>query len=281
MKKPVYYLLLVSFTGLFLFSSWRLVSSLLSYKEGQNSYASLEQYISFETAPQQTEVPSPTLPQEETALPEEPTLPETETVPFDPTQWPEVDFDQLSQINPDIVGWIYLEGTNINYPIVQGSDNDYYLNHLFDKRVNASGSIFLDTYCSGDFSDRHSILYGHHMKDGTMFQNLMAYKDPAFFTEHPEALLMTPEYNYKIRFFSGYVSDTWSNAWELKFTNIAYADWIDEIIGLSCFPANDVPGPQDRVITLSTCSYEFNTAKFVLHGYIVQQTEAKLTTSGN
>ena len=147
MKKAIHYLLLAFFTVLLLFSSWKLASELLSYKEGQDSYESLEQYVSFETAATEPLPPAQT---------EEPV--ETETEEPDKTQWPKVDFVQLEAINPDVVGWIFIEGTNINYPVVQGEDNDYYLSHLLDRSSNSSGSIFLDAYCAPDFSDSHSIL---------------------------------------------------------------------------------------------------------------------------
>ena len=92
--------------------------------------------------------------------------------------------------NPDIVAWIYIEGTKINYPIVQGEDNSYYLKHLFSGEWNGSGCIFLDSRNDASFADRHSIIYGHHMKNGTMFTDLDKYKKQDFFDEHPVALLI-------------------------------------------------------------------------------------------
>lgn len=262
MKKAIHYLLLAFFMVLLLFSSWKLVSALLSYKEGQDSYASLEQYVSFEI------VATEPLPSEQT---EEPIATETEET--DKTPWPKVDFEQLEAINPDVVGWICIEGTNINYPVVQGEDNDYYLSHLFDRSANSSGSIFLDSYCAPDFTDSHSILYGHHMKDKTMFYSLMEYKDQAFYDTHTEGMLITPQGNYRIRFFSGYVSDTWSNAWERDFVTNDFETWLQDIAERSCFSSPYAPVPGDNIVTLSTCSYEFETAKFVLHGYIAEREE--------
>lgn len=262
MKKAIHYLLLAFFTVLLLFSSWKLASELLSYKEGQDSYESLEQYVSFETAATEPLPPAQT---------EEPV--ETETEEPDKTQWPKVDFVQLEAINPDVVGWIFIEGTNINYPVVQGEDNDYYLSHLFDRSSNSSGSIFLDAYCAPDFSDSHSILYGHHMKDKTMFYSLMEYKDQAFYDTHPEGMLITPQGNYKLRFFSGYVSDTWSDAWEMDFVTNDFGTWLQDIAERSCFSSPYAPVPSDNIVTLSTCSYEFEEAKFVVHGYIAEREE--------
>mgnify|MGYP000782800669 FL=1 len=110
---------------------------------------------------------------------------EAETQPDeDDTIWPEVDFSVLREINPDIVAWIYIEGTKINYPIVQGGDNSYYLKHLFSGEWNGSGCIFLDFRNDVSFADRHSIIYGHHMKNGTMFTDIDKYKKQEFFDEH-------------------------------------------------------------------------------------------------
>lgn len=186
----------------------------------------------------------------------------------DTSAWPLVEFAQLSKINPDIVGWIYIEGTNINYPVVQGTDNNYYLKHLFDGSYNSSGCIFMDAACASDFSDPHSIIYGHHMKNKSMFSGLMDYKDQAFYDEHSVALLVTPSAYYKIHFFSGYVSDTWGNAWNLNFNEYEYISWLNDIQRKSCFTSDYIPTSEDRIVTLSTCTYEFDTAKFVLHGYV-------------
>jgi len=84
---------------------------------------------------------------------------------------------------------------------------------------------------------------------------------------------MTPRCNYRIRFFSGYVSSTWTNAWELDFENNSFEQWLKETMARSCFIPSDSPSPEDSVITLSTCSYEYDTAKFVLHGYIAERIE--------
>ena len=96
----------------------------------------------------------------------------------------------------------------------------------------------------------------------------MDYKRQDFYEEHPVALLVTPDAYYEIQFFSGYVSDTWGNAWDLTFTQEQFSSWLEEIQARSCFASDCAPTDQDRIVTLSTCSYEFDRAKFVLHGYI-------------
>lgn len=262
MKKIIRLLLIVLFAVLFLYSAWQILGILQTYQESQTSYDTVAQYVSFGN----TEAPK--VSPEST---DDVELVETEPLELpDISAWPQVDFDELAKINPDIAGWIYIEGSDINYPVVQGTDNDYYLKHLFDGTYNSSGCIFLDYRCSADFSDRHSIIYGHHMNNKTMFGGLMSYKDQTFYDEHSVALLVTPTAYHKIQFFSGYVSDNWSNAWDLALDDSSYAAWLHEIQAKSCFETEYAPACEDKIITLSTCTYEFDSAKFVLHGYICE-----------
>ena len=198
MNKKLRKILIILFAILILFSAWQLLKMLKEYREGQDSYVSLEQYITIGE-------PSASIfrPAEMVVIDAQET---------DNTVWPEVDFTKLLEINTDIIGWIYIEGTNISYPVVKSDDNEYYLNHLFDKSRNSSGCIFLDMACADDFSGPHSIIHGHHMKDKSMFANLVEYKEQEFYNAHPIALLLTPNSRYKIHLFSGYVTDNWSSA---------------------------------------------------------------------
>lgn len=247
----------------FLVSAWHVYFIKKDYKDGSDSYASLEQYVSFEdTEPTIliNEIPATLL--------TEPM--ETVSTTLDDTKWPNINFSALSEINPDIVGWLYIEGTEINYPVVQGTDNDYYLRHLFDGTYNNAGCLFLDATSESDFTEKNSIIYGHHMKNGTMFYDLMEYKEQSFYDEHTIALLVTPTSKYKIHFFSGYVSSTSASAWDVDFSDVGYEQWLQELQNKSCFVSEFHPTTEDCVITLSTCSYEFNNARFVLHGVLAE-----------
>ena len=178
-------------------------------------------------------------------------------------------YEALHEVNSDIVGWIYLEGSEINYPIAQSGDNSYYLKHLFDKSSNSSGCIFLDCRNASDFTDKHSIVYGHHMKNGTMFSGLDSYKSQEYYDTHPQIMLLTPEQNYVIEIFAGYVASVEDDAWQVDFgSEDDFEEWIGQSIDRSCFAGSVAPAATDRIITLSTCSYEFNNARFVLLGVI-------------
>ena len=263
MKKFIYILVLLLLLSVLGYSGWQVYQIVAEYKGGQDSYASLEQFVS--TAPPTTPSrPAPTDPAGETIPTEEgQTEPQEEVV-----QWPVVDFDALRAINTDIVGWIYIPGTVINYPIAQTDNNDYYLTHLFDKTRNSSGCIFLDASVSPDFMANNSVLHGHHMKNGTMFAGITKYKDQSYYEEHPTAMLLTPGGNYEIQFFSAYVTSTDADAWDPYFTEEAFGLWLDRLSRKSYFRSDVVPTTDDRIVTFSTCTYEYDDARFVLHGIL-------------
>ena len=259
MKKVLCLLLMILLVGVLVYSLRQIVDITTEYQAGSDSYEELEDFV----------VMPPTRPvAEETNDPEDPTEAETEEPEI---LWPEVDFDALSQVNADVVAWIYVPGTNINYPVVQGSDNDYYLTHLFSGKRNSAGCIFLDCDGAGDFSDMNNVIHGHHMKNGSMFADVCDYKTQSFYEEHSTGMLLTPGGNYEIRFFSGYVCNTESDAWDTAFSDAGYSQWLDHRIRKSYFYSKVVPTAADRIITLSTCSYEYDDARYVLHGVLVPQ----------
>lgn len=197
-----------------------------------------------------------------------------------------VDFDSLLAQCPDVIGWIYNEGTPINYPVVQGTNNDFYLHRFLDGSYNVSGTIFLDWICARDFSGRNSILYGHNMNDGSMFASIRKYTDQEYYDEHPVMYLNTPTQNYKLELFSGYViSATDPTTYGIGFVDDQeFMDYIEYLYSHSNFDSDVEVTASDHVVTLSTCTYEFNDARYVVHGKLVPiggqtaavQTEAPL-----
>lgn len=188
-----------------------------------------------------------------------------------PESLPEINFKALIEVNPDVIGWIYSPDTTINYPVVQGNDNAYYLKHLADGTENRNGCPFLDVQNRPDFTDDNSIIYGHHMQNGTMFASISWYEDQSYYDEHPMMYLMTPEAAYRIELFSGYITTMDSSAYMQTFGSIReHTDWLKEVSGRSDFRANLEISAYDRVITLSTCAYRFENARYVLHGKLVE-----------
>lgn len=259
MKKGIWIALIVLLLGVFCFSGWKLTGILREYRTGEKAYEELEQFVSIPAAKKE-QSPASEKPQSQTG--EAPSEPESAI------GWPAVDFDALRKVNQDVVGWIYIPDTQVNYPIVQGKDNDRYLYRLIDGSSNSAGSIFLDADNLPDFSEKNSSIYGHNMKNGTMFADVTGYKSQEFYDAHPIALLVTPEKNYVVHLFSGYVTDAWADAWDTNFSPEQYQKWLDKRIQKSCFCAKTVPTTEDRVLTFSTCTYETQDGRFVVHGIL-------------
>ena len=177
-----------------------------------------------------------------------------------------VDFDVLSAINGDIIGWIYSPGTQLNYPIVQGDDNDYYLSHLSDKTDGKSGAVFVD-YRNNAFADTNTVVYGHNMKNGSMFGALVDYKDQSYYEEHPVIYIFAPGQTYELRLICGAIIDRDYTLYDEGVgRDEDMSDTIKSLTDSSTFTSGETYLPGDRLVTLSTCSYEFNNARFVVVG---------------
>ena len=172
--------------------------------------------------------------------------------------------EELKSINSDYKMWIQIENTNINYPVVQGSDNDYYLKHNFRKESNISGTVFVESANDID-NDKNIILYGHNMRNGTMFNNITNYKEESFFNEDNKINIIMNNTLYEYEVFSVYVKNVsevnlaigFAN--EDEFINYAYNE-ADE----SLYKKDVDFSAEDNLITLVTCSYEFTDARTIV-----------------
>lgn len=208
----------------------------------------------------------PTLPAETEATPAtepkptqtEPTVP-AETAPLS------VDFDYLQDINQDVVAWIYSEDTPINYPVVLSADNSDYLHRLLDGTYNAAGTLFMDFRNSGDFSEENSIIYGHHMNNGSMFASLEMYRTQSYYDEHPVLYLLTPDGDYKLELIAG--KTVHADDQIMYSTNLTVEE-AQERMENSDFQADVTLDPQDHFVTLSTCAYSFHGARYVVTGVL-------------
>ena len=174
--------------------------------------------------------------------------------------------EELIKINEDYKMWIEVPNTNINYPVVQGEDNDFYLNHDFNKKESSSGAIFID-YKNNIDKDKNIIIYGHNMKNKSMFQNLMKFKDESFWKENNEIILTIDVKRYKYEIFSSYISNAKDIDLKTNFENDdEYLKYIDDIKKKSIFHRDMDIKSNDRIVTLSTCSYEKDDARMIIHG---------------
>lgn len=181
-----------------------------------------------------------------------------------------IDFAALWKINPDVVGWIVVDGTTIDYPVVQGRNNDTYLNTTFSGISNASGAIFLDYRNAPDFTDKNSIIYGHKMKNNTMFQGLSEYKSQDFLEQYPAFILYTPIQEYRCEVFAAYVTPSVSETYVLEFdTKTRFVQYLNTAINRSLVKTGTELYSNDRVVTLSTCDYSFSNARMVIHAKLI------------
>ena len=245
------------FLGVFIFAGYQLYNTFYGYHAAQKEYSNLnQQYVS--TAP--TATPEVTAAPVESEAPETPAP--TPTVVAGPIT---VDFNALLSQNPQVVGWIYSPDTVISYPVLKGGDNDYYLHHTLNGTENASGSIFMDAVCSGDLTDDNTILYGHHMNDGSMFASLDRYKQEGFLDGHSTMYYYTPNQNYMLQVFASFVTGGDSDVYAFNFeSREQFQSFIDTMRSRSSY-TNDVQvSSSDHIMTLSTCSYEYDDARYVV-----------------
>ena len=167
----------------------------------------------------------------------------------------ELDLEALREVNPDVVGWIMIPNTQINYPLLQGEDNAYYLNHTWEGRKNSVGSIFLEHLSNPDLTDFNTIIYGHNMKNGSMFAGLHTFRYQSHFDSHPYVYLRTDAGAYRYEIFAAYRADVESSTYALHFPDERYREaFIKDALESSVIETGVQPEVNDRILTLSTCS---------------------------
>lgn len=250
------------------------VSGAMSIRGWLEDRRTQEQYESLAESVQETETEP------------EITEAETETEPEEEVYQSPIDFESLKQENPDTVGWIRIEDTNIDYPIVQCEDNDFYLNHDFYGKESVAGAIYLDFESQGDFKGRNHILYGHNMKNGSMFKDVNRYKNEAYFKEHQYFSIYTPEREIRLKAVAAYYGEAKPIVRMTKFKSQETFDaFVSEMIK-PCRYGEEVSYPVKSLYTLVTCSYEINDARTFLFAVEVDEegneippeTEAKAET---
>jgi len=177
----------------------------------------------------------------------------------------DIDFDALRKINPDVIGWLYYEDTIIDYPVVQGENNEMYLSMLFDRTWGGCGTLFADCITEAPFRQFNTIVYGHHMKDGTMFACLKELRDSEYCAKHPKLELSTPDGKFDLEIWAFLNEPADSN---IYLTNIKYEEdkqaYLDLIESLASYTTNVEVSTGDRLVMLSTCAYEFEEARYIV-----------------
>lgn len=184
----------------------------------------------------------------------------------------EIDWDKLLKKNKDVKGWIHLKDTVINYPIVQGDDNSFYLHRLLNKTYNFKGTIFIDYRIAYPFKSFNTIIYGHRMKDGSMFKPLIKYKDKDFYNKHKTIDIATPKAQYKAEVFAVATIPAESPLYKFEFPNQEEKEeFLSNIYSKSEIDTGVKVKSSDKVIMLSTCTYEFDEARFIVFAKLVKR----------
>ncbi|MCL2628214.1 MAG: class B sortase [Oscillospiraceae bacterium] len=190
----------------------------------------------------------------------------------DPNWVPYVDFAALDATFPGIRGWIKLFGSSLDYPVMQYTDNSFFLSHLPDGTRHRSGSIFLDYRNSSDFSDKSILIYGHESKEGELFGSLKNYRNQEFFNENPVIYLYTPEADYEIVIFAAHLAHSQRDHPPLHFTDDnEFLSYIEQIKSISLIKSDVVITAADQIVSLCTCAYDFDDARLVVVGVLVPE----------
>ena len=206
------------------FSGYKIEGILADYNASEKVYSEAEEFVSVQEVSEETEKAEETL---------------------------DVDFTALQKVNPDVIGWIYLKDSNINYPIMKSEDNKDYLHVTYNGEKASAGSIFMD--CRNSWGDHNVVIYGHNMKDGSMFHDLRNFRDKDWYESHQIISLVTPENGeVKYKVISVLNTDAYSSSYKMNFSSQdEYSEWVDEICKKSLYSVT--PDYHKNVITLSTC----------------------------
>ena len=259
-------LILLIAIGIFCFAAWKLVTIYLDYKTGVDEYTALEEYANNEKV---TEGLEDTMDVNDTMGDEWGDAELTEhsgSNRFENMENP-IDFDSLQEINPDVIGWLEMEAVDtINYPIVQGEDNDYYLHRTFQRTDNFAGSIFMDYMNKSNFGQRNTIIYGHNMKNGSMFGSLKDYRDQEVYNKSPYFWIYTPTRIYKYEIFSCAEVDKFGQNYQITFQDKEdFQEFIYHAQDQSLYDTGVDVDYTDTVVTLSTCTGNEAT-RFIVQG---------------
>lgn len=259
MKKKLYRLTVVLLTLVLLVSGGYLVWKNLDYRRGVEIYRTASETAGLPPVVTRPAAPAASSPQ-----------PDEETDPL-AALLASVDLAALREVNPDVTAWIVIPDTEVSYPVVQSADNAYYLNRTWTRERSAVGAIFMECQCAPDFSGFNTILYGHRMNNESMFGVLKSYNNADFWREHPAVYLVTDSGMSTYEVFAAhevgireivYRLDVEKNGWQQEF--------IDFCLERSVIDAGVVPAPEDKMLTLSTCTGRGHATRWVVQAVLAQ-----------
>lgn len=290
MKTKLRSVLLALAAIVFLVSCAMLIHRFIEYHQGEQVYNEAAELVQLpdlsaiatpesvpEPTPEQAEQPAVSEPPAAEAPAEEQQMEEQTQPEPTPELTPEpvwvdpyadalrsMDFTALRQANEDVLGWIVIPNTNLSYPLVQGEDNEYYLNHTWRNGKNSVGAIFMDYRCSGDLTDFHTIIYGHRMNNRSMFGQLHQYKNADYLAAHPYVYIANDYGSHSFEVFAVYEASS-ANTYYMDFQNDAEKQaFIDYCLEKSAVDTGVVPTIYDKILTLSTCTGNGHSTRWVV-----------------
>lgn len=182
------------------------------------------------------------------------------------------DYETLYNMNSEFKAWIIVPGTNVNYPVMKGEDNDYYLKNSLNMAPINGGSIFFAYDIPNQLDALNTVIHGHHMKNGSMFGTLKKYNKQNFFNNNPYIYVVTKDKTYKYQIFSVYTDLVSTDPYQYGFTSPSeFVQYLNNLQDKSLFQREMDPfTDKDKIVTLSTCSYDFNDARMLIHGRLVK-----------
>lgn len=186
-----------------------------------------------------------------------------------------IDFAALQQQNPDVYAWIQVPGTEVDYPILQSSnDNTYYLNHTIDGEEKKEGAIFTENYNTKTFEDPNTVIYGHDMKNGSMFQSIHKYMDRSFFDNNRDIVIYMPDQILRYKIFAAYLTDNRHLLMNYNFwSKDEYQQYLNSIFSMRDMNAfidtSTEVTTEDKIITLSTCYAGISTQRYLVQAVLV------------
>lgn len=247
--------------GVFLFSAYQLFNIFYEYKKGSDEYSDLRKFIAEGTVSNE---PSVSGDQNDSQMDEE--VEEDDGFPR-----LDIDFKSLLELNSDIIGWIrVLAIDEIDYPLVRGSDNEQYLHETFMGTANAAGSIFVDYQASRDLTDDNTFIYGHNMKNLSMFGNLKSLHDKEVYEKSPYIIIYTEDKDYIYEIFSYHVANVNDDSFLSSYgTKEEFQNYLNMVKRYSEYATEVEVNSEDKIITLATCTND-TTTRFLVHAKLIK-----------
>ena len=192
----------------------------------------------------------------------------------DNREYLDIDFDGLMSVNSDVNAWLYACEGKISGPVVSSKDDEYYLNHRFDGALSSGGTFFTDRFCSGDYSDDITVIYGHNRRDGSMFKPVMSYVEEEYYITAPGFVIYTPEEISEYDIFAVLQCDYAQIPWlyeRSRFDGLAdketpKEELIQKILDMSIYDTGIIPGVADKIVILCTCEYSGTNNRLLVYG---------------